>query len=72
MQEVKTVISMPKFDSKKASFNMMGDYSKAEMSPAVVESLREYVTVIASLYRGNNPFHNFEHAWYVSSYLVFS
>jgi len=71
MQEVKTVISMPKFDSKKSSFNMMGDYSKAEMSPAAVDALREYVTVIASHYRGNNPFHNFEHAWYVS-FILFS
>ena len=66
MQEVKTVIAMPKFDSNKTSFTTEGDYTKVIISPEVFSGLREYVATISSLYRDNNPFHNFEHACHVT------
>lgn len=66
MEEVKTVIGMPKFDSKKVSFTTEGDYTKVVISPDVFTGLREYVATISSLYRDNNPFHNFEHACHVT------
>lgn len=60
MQEVKTIIAMPKFDSKKTSFTTEGDYTKVAINHEVVAGLREYVATISTLYRDNNPFHNFE------------
>ena len=57
MDEVKTVIEMPKFDAKKA-FSTGGDYTKVDISPTVVGLLREYVATISSLYHEGNPFHN--------------
>ena len=56
MQEVTTVIEMPKFDSKKAAAFASGDYSRVVI-PTVVAGLREYVTIISSMYH-SNPFHN--------------
>ena len=57
MSEVKTVIEMPKFDKKAASFTI-GNYSQVAISSKVVASLREYVSIIASMYH-DSPFHNF-------------
>lgn len=66
MQEVKTVIAMEKFDPKKASFTTEGDYTKVSISADVISGLREYVATISTMYRDNNPFHNFEHASHVA------
>ena len=56
MQEVTSVIEMPKFDSKKAAAFTSGDYTSVSI-PLVAAGLREYVTIISSLYH-TNPFHN--------------
>ncbi|CAB9517624.1 Receptor-type guanylate cyclase gcy [Seminavis robusta] len=66
IQEVLTVIEMPKFESKKAAVSAAGDYSKVAPSPEVLSGLNEYVTTISRLYRDQNPFHNFEHACHVT------
>ena len=58
MQEVTSVIEMPKFDSKKAAAFTSGDYTSVSI-PLVAAGFREYVTMISSLYH-ENPFHNFE------------
>ena len=66
MDEVKEVIHMPKFDAKQA----IGDeYKSVQIDPVIIRDLGEYVTGVAKMYR-NNPFHNFEHAWYVSKLLL--
>jgi hypothetical protein len=63
MDEVKTVINMPAFDSKLANTN--SDHRNAKISEKAVTQLREYVAQIASKYH-SNPFHNFEHACHVT------
>ena len=72
MQEVKTVIAMAKFDSKKASFTTEGDYTKVTLDAEAVSGLREYVATISTMYRDNNPFHNFEHACHVGCHVLFA
>jgi hypothetical protein len=62
LDEVVEVIKLPKFDAK-ACLNQI-DYD-AEISPVVVEQLRDVVTTIAKSYL-DNPFHNFEHACHVT------
>ncbi|CAB9511299.1 Receptor-type guanylate cyclase gcy [Seminavis robusta] len=64
MDEVKTSIEMAKFNAKKAS-SFTADYSNVKIDSSVVDSLREFVGIIASKYR-DNPFHNFEHACHVT------
>jgi hypothetical protein len=61
--EVKEIITLPKFDSRVAQ--------KAESPESIVlgyevlEQLHDFVSTIASLYN-DNPFHNFEHASHVT------
>jgi hypothetical protein len=62
LDEVVDVIKLPKFDAK-ACLNQI-DY-EAEISPVVVQQLRDVVTTIAKSYL-ENPFHNFEHACHVT------
>ena len=57
IDEVKTAIVMPDFNEKLAECT--GAYKEVTISQSVVDALRDYVTVIASMYR-KNPFHNFE------------
>ena len=58
IDEARGVIEMPKFNEKAAA--KTGNHRAVEVSTEVVaSSLREYVTIIASMYR-NNPLHNFE------------
>lgn len=64
LDEVKTSIQMAEFDAKKSSL-AAGDASKVKVDPVVVDELRSYVGIIASMYR-DNPFHSFEHACHVT------
>jgi hypothetical protein len=63
IDEVKTAIEMPDYNAKLAKCH--GGYNEVEISQTTVDALRDYVTVIASMYQ-NNPFHNFEHACHVT------
>jgi hypothetical protein len=50
MDEVKTVIEMEKFDSKKAALTE-GEYRNIFINQLVYDQLREFVTCVASLYQ---------------------
>lgn len=52
LDEVKEIITLPKFDS--ASMSAKKETESVEMSPKVAEQLHDYVWNIASMYR-NNP-----------------
>jgi hypothetical protein len=57
LDEVAEVIHLPKFDAARV------DSRRAiEADTAVLDQLRDFISVIASTYQDNNPFHNFEHA----------
>ena len=58
IDEVKEIIHLPKFDARAAKNQQ--DPKTIELDKQVVEQLHNYVTVIASLYRAEVPFHNFE------------
>jgi hypothetical protein len=62
LDEIQTKIKMPDFNAKAVE---AGDYKSLDISPDVVEELRDYVSSIATMYR-KNPFHNFEHACHVT------
>jgi hypothetical protein len=59
IHEVTAAIAMPKFDSTKAAVKTSGDAVNVALRPEVIAGLKEYVAIIASLYR-ENQFHNFE------------
>ena len=61
--EVKEVISMPKYDHE--AYKMQVDPKTIKLDPNVETQLREFVSVIASLYL-SNPFHNFAHCSHVA------
>lgn len=62
LDEVAEVIKMPKFDAKAAKrAKQSGDVT---ISSEAASQLREVVAALADMYQAN-PFHNFEHAWYV-------
>jgi hypothetical protein len=63
-QEVKDVISLPKFDA--TTFQNHVAPNSIELSPAVFQQLTDYVTRVAGFYNDVNPFHNFEHASHVT------
>jgi hypothetical protein len=60
IQEVTAALEMPKFESTKAATRTTGDTVNVTLRPEVVAGLKEYVATIASLYRDQNRFHNFE------------
>jgi hypothetical protein len=62
LDEVCEVISLPKYDAEAVAKQV--DPRTIDLGPEVETQLREYVTVIASLYQAN-PFHNFHHASHV-------
>ena len=62
LDEIEKVISMPKFDPKIVAREV--DPTTIDLGDKVMSQLREYVNLIANLYR-DNPFHNFEHARFV-------
>ena len=63
MDEVKEVMTMPKFNAE--TIAAVDNHRSVTISPRVVASLKEYVSLIASTYL-SNPFHNFEHACHVT------
>ena len=56
MDEVKEIIALPEFDAKAAKNQQ--DPRTVVLDKAVVDQLHNYVSVIASLYREDVPFHN--------------
>jgi 3'5'-cyclic nucleotide phosphodiesterase len=63
LDEVKEVISLPKFDSQTAK--KVANLRDVTISDQAILQLRKYVTEIARRYH-NNAFHNFEHASHVA------
>ncbi|CAB9514541.1 Receptor-type guanylate cyclase gcy [Seminavis robusta] len=63
LEEVAEIIELPDFD-KKAAKRQRENAGSVELSPVVVEQLRDYITGVAEMYN-DNPFHNFAHASYV-------
>jgi 3'5'-cyclic nucleotide phosphodiesterase len=62
LDEFKEVVRMTKVDSVCSNPTHI---SEENHDDSVVEDLRKYITILASMYR-NNPFHNFEHACHVT------
>jgi len=67
LDEVVEAISLPKFDSTKATgaAKALAEYSNEALPAAVLKDLHRLVQMIASNYH-RNPFHNFEHACHVT------
>ena len=63
LDEVAEIIELPAFD-KRAMKRQRDSSYKTELDPEIMTQLREYVTMVASMYK-DNPFHNFAHASYV-------
>ena len=61
LEECADVIELPTFCASKKQRTTEPN----ELSPVVVDQLRDYIQTIAMMYR-NNPFHNFEHASHVT------
>jgi hypothetical protein len=61
MKDVVEIIRLPKFDEAVYDF----DPDSILVTDKVAKQLRNYVSLIASMYR-SNPFHNFEHASHVA------
>ena len=57
LEEVVEVISLPQFNEKAVA--KAQTYKDIEIDEVVTEQLRKYVSIIASCYRDENPFHNF-------------
>lgn len=68
IDEVKEVIALPKFDAK--AVKNQQDARTVTLDTKVTEQLHNYVTVIASLYRPDVPFHNVSHPFRLRSILV--
>ena len=62
LDEVKEIIELPRFDASVARNQQ--DVDEVTLPTEAVLELKDYVMVIASLYR-QNPFHSFEHASHV-------
>ncbi|KAL7569394.1 hypothetical protein ACA910_010478 [Epithemia clementina (nom. ined.)] len=67
LDEVKEVIMLPEFDSSLVKTPRIPQ--QINLSTAVMAQIREYVSVIATMYP-SNPFHNFEHASHVTMSVV--
>jgi hypothetical protein len=63
IEEIVEIITMPKFDTNKNKEEV--DPNTIDLGDNVAEQLRDYVSVLASMYR-DNPFHCFEHASHVT------
>lgn len=63
IDEVKDIITLPKFDPKVAK--KQADASLVKLPEDVMDQLHNYIAEIALLYR-DNPFHNFDHASHVT------
>jgi len=67
LEEVKEVIELPDYDDRLSQ--APANPASIELNTAVMTQLREYVSLIASMYHGN-PFHCFEHASHVTMSVV--
>jgi len=67
IDEVQEVVELPAFDPR-LNLNAR-DPTTIELSAMVLTQLREYVSLIALMYK-NNPFHCFEHASHVTMSVV--
>ena len=56
MEEVQEVIVLPDYNPEAAKYEK--NPREVELPPAVIKQLQDYVTVVASLYHHDNPFHN--------------
>lgn len=56
MEEVAEVITLPDYNPEAAKYEK--NSWEVVLPPAVIKQLQEYVTVVASLYHHDNPFHN--------------
>ena len=56
IDEVKEIIMLPRFSARAAKIQK--NPSDVELDPKVVQQLHDYITVIASMYRQDVPFHN--------------
>jgi hypothetical protein len=65
LDEIVEAFTMPKFDNNREALKNRADIDSIELSPAVLEQLRDFVSSMADQYRAN-PFHNFEHASHVT------
>jgi class 3 adenylate cyclase len=63
LEEVQEIIHLPEYDDD-AVCNQKS-HESVELGAAVVDQVRQYVTLISSMYR-KNAFHNFEHASHVT------
>ena len=55
IDEVEEIIELPKFNAKAAKIQK--DANDVELSAEVVQQLHDFITVIASMYRAEVPFH---------------
>ena len=60
LEEVKKLVEIPK-----DTVDLKRNPDFVDLDEEVLEQLRDYVTVISSMYRPGNPFHNFVHASHV-------
>lgn len=67
IDEVKEIITLPKFDGKVAM--RQEDPDSITLPTEVIDQLYDYVSNIAAIYN-ENPFHNFEHASHVTMSVV--
>lgn len=63
LDEVREMIALPKYDAEAVAKQV--DPKTIDLGHEVETQLREFVTLIASLYQAN-PFHNFHHASHVA------
>ena len=67
LEEVKEIIQLPEFDA--VVVENQEDPTLIVLADEVTDQLKEFVGMVAMLYR-NNPFHNFEHASHVTMSVV--
>lgn len=60
LDEAVDILTLPTFNAKAAAKEK--DPKEIELSEEVIKQIHQYITVIASMYRREVPFHNFEHA----------
>lgn len=65
IDEVKEVIQMVEYDSHIAS-EITKHADDVVLDIDIIRELREYVSIIATMYHDGNPFHNFQHACHVT------
>jgi hypothetical protein len=62
--ELVEVIPLPPFDAMGAKAEL--DFESIDLGENIASELRAFISLIASMYRDENPFHNWEHASHVT------